>query len=82
MELKYFRYLVKKNIEKFIQVGSSLEYGNYKSPQKETSNLKPSSNYSKAKAKSSKLLLSLFKKKFSSNYSKTISSLWSLSGPK
>ena len=70
--------LLKKNIEKFIQVGSSLEYGNYKSPQKETSNLKPSSNYSKAKAKSSKLLLSLFKKK---NFPVTIVRPYQVYGP-
>ena len=56
-------YFLKKEIKKFIQVGSSLEYGDCKSPQKEHCLLKPKSNYSKAKAKSSNFLLKLYKKK-------------------
>lgn len=56
-------FFLKKNIKKFIQIGSSLEYGKQKSPQKETNKLKPNSNYSKAKAYASRFLLSIFKTK-------------------
>ena len=50
----------------FVQMGSSVEYGNLKSPQKETSRttLKAvKSVYGKAKLLSSKYLIKLFKKK-------------------
>lgn len=55
-------FFFKKKILRFIQIGSSLEYGNCKSPQKETYKLKPNSVYSRAKAKSSKYILKLNKK--------------------
>ncbi len=51
-----------KKIKKFIQVGSSLEYGKLQSPQKENVNLHPRSNYSKAKVDASKFLYRNFKK--------------------
>ena len=56
-------FFLKKKIKKFVQIGSSLEYGNGKSPQKENLPLKPKSNYSRAKAYSSNYLISVFKKK-------------------
>ena len=55
-------FFMQKDIKKFIQIGSSLEYGNYRSPQKEINLLKPKSNYSKAKAYSSKFLINLYKR--------------------
>lgn len=55
-------FFMKKDIKKFIQIGSSLEYGNCRSPQRESNDLKPRSNYSKAKAFSSKFLINLFKR--------------------
>lgn len=55
-------FFMKKDIKKFIQIGSSLEYGNCRSPQKETNVLRPKSNYSKAKAYSSRFLINLYKR--------------------
>ena len=52
-----------KNLKKFIQIGSSLEYGDGKSPQKETMKLKPKSNYSRAKVNSSNYVTNIFKNK-------------------
>ncbi len=57
-------YFKKKNPRKFIQIGSSLEYGSNKSPQKEFYKLRPNSSYSRAKAFASSYLLNNFKKKF------------------
>lgn len=59
-------YFVKKNPKKFVQIGSSLEYGNLPSPQKEKyktnlNNLK--STYSIAKLKATRYSLYNFKKK-------------------
>ena len=56
-------YFKSKHPKKFIQIGSSLEYGNNKSPQKEFYKLRPSSSYSKAKAFASSYLINNFKKK-------------------
>ena len=60
-------YFEKKNIEKFIQIGSSVEYGKLKSPHSESKldlNIsKMDSIYAKAKLKTSKYLLDLYKKK-------------------
>ena len=53
----------KKNIQRFIQLGSGLEYGKVKSPQKEVSECLPRGIYGLAKYKSSKFLLNLHKKK-------------------
>ncbi len=57
--------MIKKNIKRFIQVGSSVEYGRYNSPQSEKflpklKDLK--SIYGKAKLRSTKLLIYYFKK--------------------
>ncbi len=54
---------LKKKIKKFIQIGSSIEYGRNLSPQKENLETKKTfSTYGKAKLKSTNYLLSLFKK--------------------
>ncbi len=56
-----------KKIKKFIQMGSSVEYGKYKSPHIEKNliknNLKLNSIYASAKLRSTKFLLKLFKSK-------------------
>ena len=58
-------FFLKKKIKKFIQVGSSMEYGFAKSPQKENLECKPKSIYGRAKFLSTNYLLNLyFKKKF------------------
>ena len=54
----------KKKIKKFIQIGSCLEYGSLKSPQKESEICKPNSNYGNAKYLASKAI----KKNFPKNY--------------
>ena len=51
------KILKKKNIEVFFQSGSCLEYGNYKSPQKEKKISLPLSNYGKAKYNATKFLI-------------------------
>ena len=51
-----------KNIKKFIQIGSGLEYGKSLSPQNESYILKPLSNYAKAKSDATKLLIKFHKK--------------------
>ncbi len=59
-------FFEKKKILKFIQMGSSLEYGNLKSPHKEnatTSVRKLKSTYSKSKLLATNYLLDKFKKK-------------------
>lgn len=48
-----------KKIQTFIQIGSSLEYGNLKSPQKEIINCNPKSWYGSSKYKASKYLLKI-----------------------
>ena len=56
-----FEYFNKKNIKKFIQIGSSSEYGKIPSPQKEIKLGKPKMIYGKSKMKASKVLLKKFK---------------------
>jgi len=73
---------LKKNLISFVQMGSSIEYGDIKSPQKETSRttLKAvKSVYGKAKLLSSKYLIKLFKKK---KFPATILRLYLAYGPK
>ena len=74
-------FFLNKKIEKFIQVGSSIEYGKLKSPQKENiKNLqKTYSVYGRAKLFSTKFLLEL-KKKY--NFPATIIRLYLVYGPK
>ena len=54
---------LKKKIKKFIQIGSSMEYGHNKSPQIEGKNNLPKSNYGKAKYLATKHLIN-----FNTNY--------------
>jgi len=57
---------LKKKLLSFVQMGSSIEYGNIRSPQKESSKVDPKfikSIYGKAKLLSSTYLLNLFKRK-------------------
>lgn len=56
-------FFLKKNINLFIQIGSSMEYGKKRSPQKEYSLNQPLSHYGKAKLKASLYGLKMFKKK-------------------
>ena len=57
-----YKILSKKKILKFIQIGSSLEYGSVKSPQKETLKEKAKDKYGKPKLEATNFLKS--KKKF------------------
>ena len=50
-----------RKIQTFIQIGSSLEYGNLKSPQIEKKNCKPVSWYGKSKFKASQYLIKISK---------------------
>ena len=73
---------LKRKFISFVQIGSSLEYGSSKSPQKENikCNLKSiKSVYGKAKLLSSRYLISLFNKK---NFPSTILRLYQVYGPK
>ena len=72
----------KKNLKTFVQMGSSVEYGHFKSPQKEIIRCKPSllkSIYGKAKLMSSNYLIKLYKDK---NFPATILRLYLTFGPK
>tara|TARA_Y100001970_G_C14246093_1_gene868343 strand:- start:959 stop:1870 length:912 start_codon:yes stop_codon:yes gene_type:complete len=73
---------LKKNLKTFIQMGSSVEYGNSKSPQKEIMRPKTillKSIYGKAKLMSSNYLIKLYKDK---NFPVTILRLYLAFGPK
>jgi len=73
---------LKKDLISFVQIGSSLEYGNSKSPQNENmkSNLKSiKSVYGRAKLLSSRYLINLYYKK---NFPSTILRLYQVYGPK
>lgn len=56
------KYFLKTKIRLFVQLGSSLEYGNLNSPHKEFFNCKPKSSYGLSKLKVTKLLKKCFKK--------------------
>tara|TARA_B100000787_G_scaffold166785_1_gene152529 strand:- start:1870 stop:2787 length:918 start_codon:yes stop_codon:yes gene_type:complete len=74
-------HFVNKKIESFIQLGSSVEYGSVKSPQKETSNTtvkKLKSMYGKSKLLATNYLLELHKQK---NFPVTILRLYLVYGP-
>jgi nucleoside-diphosphate-sugar epimerase len=71
-------FFLKKKIKRFIQVGSSMEYGLLKSPQKENFKCKPNSVYGRAKYLSTQYLLNLYKKK---NFPVTIVRLYQAYGP-
>ncbi len=57
-------FYFQKSIKKFIQIGSGLEYGKARSPQKETLLINPNSNYALAKGKATRHLLQTCKKNF------------------
>ena len=67
-----------KKIKKFIQIGSSMEYGRKLSPQKEDLYCRPLSVYGKAKFFASKYLLGLYSKK---NFPVVILRLYQIYGP-
>ena len=71
----------KKKIKKFVQIGSSVEYGKLKSPHVEKKSCSQStySVYGKAKLSSTKFLLELSKK---NNFPSTIIRLYLVYGPK
>ena len=71
--------LLKKVPKAFIQIGSSIEYGNAKSPQKENFRCNPKSVYGKAKLLASKHLLNLFKKQ---EFPSTVLRLYQAYGPR
>ena len=70
---------LKKKPDSFVQIGSCIEYGNTKSPQKENAKCNPKSVYGKAKLLSSLHLIDLFKKK---KFPCTILRLYQVYGPK
>ena len=71
-------FFLKDKIERFIQVGSSMEYGLVESPQKENFKCEPKSVYGRAKFLSSQYLLNLYKKK---KFPVTIVRLYQVYGP-
>jgi len=73
-------YFLNTEIKKFVQIGSSIEYGKEKSPQKENNKKfkKTSSVYGSAKLSSTKYLLNL-KKKY--NFPSVILRLYLIYGP-
>ena len=71
-------FFLKKKLKSFVQVGSSMEYGITKSPQKENFKCAPQSVYGKAKFLSTKYLLNLYKKK---KFPVTIVRLYQVYGP-
>ena len=54
---------LKTNLKKFIQIGSSMEYGKIKSPQSESSISKPISVYGKSKLLSTNYLIKMYEEK-------------------
>ncbi len=69
---------IKNYPETFLQMGSSGEYGNLKSPQKENKKCFPLTVYSKAKLSASLYLVKLFREK---NFPATILRLYQAYGP-
>ena len=70
---------LKKMPKAFIQMGSSVEYGNLQSPQKENGKCNPKSLYGRAKLLASNHLINLYKKK---KFPSTILRLYLAYGPK
>ena len=54
------KFLFKKKLKKFVQIGSGLEYGSTKAPQNEKQYGLPSSPYALAKLASTRFLLMLY----------------------
>lgn len=74
-----FNYFQKKNLEKFIQVGSSSEYGLVRSPQKENNKCDPRGFYGQYKLEATKFLLKKFKQ---DSFPVTILRFYQVYGPK
>ena len=72
-------FFLKKKIELFVQIGSSLEYGKIKSPQKEFIKSLPISNYAKSKYLATQYLLKLYLK---SGFPIVILRCYQIYGPK
>ena len=71
-------YFKNKKIKNFIQVGSSLEYGLSKAPNKEKAHCYPRGNYGMSKYKATKYLMKIGKK---SSFPFTILRLYQIYGP-
>ncbi len=71
-------YLSYKKIKLFIQIGSSLEYGNQKSPHHEKLKCNPIGVYGKSKLRSTKYILKITKKK---KFPSVILRLYQIYGP-
>ena len=56
------KVLPRKNLKKFVQIGSSAEYGLSKAPQSEKTKLNPKTTYSLAKVKTTNFLKRMYKK--------------------
>jgi dTDP-glucose 4,6-dehydratase len=72
-------FFLNKQIKSFVQIGSSMEYGPAKSPQKENFKCSPISVYGKAKFLSTQYLLDLYKNK---KIPVTVLRLYQVYGPK
>ena len=70
---------LKKNIDSFVQMGSSAEYGIDRSPLQENFKCKPQMIYGKSKLKATKFLITLFEKK---KFPVTILRPYQVYGPK
>ena len=70
---------LKKKISSFIQIGSSLEYGTSKSPQKECNLKSVRSTYGRAKLLSSNYMINLYKKQ---KFPSTVIRFYLVYGPK
>jgi dTDP-glucose 4,6-dehydratase len=71
-------FFFKRKIKKFIQIGSSAEYGNVKSPLDENKKCFPNSSYGKSKLQSTNYLLKMFK---TNSFPVTILRLFNVYGP-
>lgn len=74
-----FYFFKNKNIQKFVQIGSSAEYGRLRSPQREKSKCNPQLIYGQAKLQGTVFLKEQFKK---FNFPVTILRLYQAYGPK
>lgn len=72
------KIFVKKKIKRYIQIGSSMEYGRIRSPQKESYECKPLSVYGISKFLTTQYLLKLYIK---NNFPVTILRLYQVYGP-
>ena len=73
------KFFLKKKINLFVQIGSSLEYGKLKSPQKENQLCRPVSFYGKSKLMASQYLKKVSKK---SSFPFIVLRLYQIYGPK